>query len=55
MRAFAEALPDVEFVQQAVAQLPWGHNLVLLDRLNTPEERRWYAAQALEPAGHAMC
>ena len=48
MRAFAEAWPNAEFVQQAAAQLPWGHNLVLLDRLNTPTERRWYAAQAIE-------
>lgn len=48
MRAFAEAWPDSEFVQQAVAQLPWGHNLVLLDRLPGPETRRWYAAQAIE-------
>jgi predicted nuclease of restriction endonuclease-like (RecB) superfamily len=31
MRAFAEAWPDAEIVQQAVGQLPWGHNLVLLD------------------------
>jgi len=48
MRAFAEAWPDGEFVQQAAAQLPWGHNLVLLDRLDTPDERRWYAAKAIE-------
>ena len=48
MRAFAEAWPELEFVQQAAAQMPWGHNLVLLDRLNTPEERRWYAAKAIE-------
>lgn len=40
MRAFAEAWPDAEFVQQVAAQLPWGHNLVLLDRLNAPEDRR---------------
>lgn len=33
MRAFAEAWPDLEFVQQAAAQLPWGHNVVLLDKL----------------------
>ena len=33
MRAFAEAWPDAEFVQEVLAQLPWGHNLVLLDRL----------------------
>ena len=48
MRAFAEAWPDTEFVQQAVAQLPWGHNLVLLDRLNTETERRWHAAKTIE-------
>jgi len=48
MRAFAEAWPDAEFVQQAVAQLPWGHNVVLLDRLPGPETRRWYAAKAIE-------
>ena len=48
MRAFAEAWPNAEFVQQAVAQLPWGHNLVLLDKLNTPEERQWYADNALK-------
>ncbi len=48
MRAFAEAWPDGEFVQQAVAQLPWGHNLVLLDKLTTAEQRRWYAAKAIE-------
>ena len=44
MRAFADAWPDGEFVQQAVARLPWGHNLVLLDRLPGPETRKWYAA-----------
>jgi predicted nuclease of restriction endonuclease-like (RecB) superfamily len=48
MRAFAEAWPEAEIVQQAAALLPWGHNLVLLDRLNTPQERRWYAAKAIE-------
>jgi predicted nuclease of restriction endonuclease-like (RecB) superfamily len=48
MRAFAEAWPDAAIVQQAVAQLPWGHNLVLLDKLPGPETRRWYAAKAVE-------
>jgi predicted nuclease of restriction endonuclease-like (RecB) superfamily len=38
MRAFADAWPDEAFVQQAVARLPWGHNMVLLDRL--PGQRR---------------
>jgi predicted nuclease of restriction endonuclease-like (RecB) superfamily len=48
MRAFAEAWPDGEFVQQVVALLPWGHNVRLLDALNAPEERSWYARQAIE-------
>lgn len=48
MRAFAEAWPDAEIVQQAAAQLPWGHNLVLLDRLKQPAERLAYARAAIE-------
>ncbi|WP_187436051.1 PDDEXK nuclease domain-containing protein [Bradyrhizobium hipponense] len=48
MRAFAEAWPDGEFVQQVVALLPWGHNVRLLDAVKSPEERAWYARQAIE-------
>ena len=48
MRAFAEAWPDAEIVQQVVAQLPWGHNVRLLDFLKVPEHRAWYARQAIE-------
>ena len=48
MRAFAEAWPEVDFVQGVLAQLPWYHQLALLDKLNNSEERRWYAAKAIE-------
>jgi len=48
MRAFAEAWPDAEFVQEVLAQLPWYHQLALLDKLSDPESRRWYAAKAIE-------
>jgi predicted nuclease of restriction endonuclease-like (RecB) superfamily len=48
MRAFAEAWPDESFVQGVLAQLPWYHQLALLDKLPGPETRRWYAAQAIE-------
>ena len=34
MRAFAQSWPDAEFVQEVLAQLPWGHNLILLDRIS---------------------
>ena len=48
MRSFADTWTDLEFVQQAVAQLPWGHNLVLLDKLSTQEARIWYAKKTIE-------
>ena len=47
MRAFAEAWPDAAIVQQAVGQLPWGHNLVLLTRLKHSDQRLAYAQRAL--------
>jgi predicted nuclease of restriction endonuclease-like (RecB) superfamily len=48
MRAFAEAYPEEQFVQQVVAQIPWGHNVRILDALDAPEEREWYARQTIE-------
>lgn len=47
MRAFAQAWPDAEIVQQAVGQLPWGHNLVLLTRLKDAPQRLAYAQNAI--------
>ncbi len=40
--AFAESVP------QAVAQLPWGHNVLLLERLKDADVRLWYAQAAAE-------
>lgn len=48
MRAFAAAWPDPEIVQRTVAQLPWRHNIALLDKLNTADLREWYAQTAIE-------
>jgi predicted nuclease of restriction endonuclease-like (RecB) superfamily len=47
MRAFAEAWPSAEIVQQAVGQMPWGHNLVLLTKLKDPQQRLAYAQRAV--------
>ncbi len=33
-------------MQQAVAQIPWGHNVRLLDTLDDPEVRLWYVKKA---------
>ncbi|HEY9816600.1 MAG TPA: DUF1016 N-terminal domain-containing protein, partial [Candidatus Obscuribacterales bacterium] len=47
MRAFAEAYPDEAIVQQVVGQIPWGHNIRLLEAVKDPAERLWYAQQAI--------
>ena len=46
MRAFAKAWPEPLFGQQAVSQLPWGHNVMLLTKLKDPALRLRYAEQA---------
>jgi predicted nuclease of restriction endonuclease-like (RecB) superfamily len=48
MRAFAEAWPEEEFVQQAVAQIPWGHNVRILDYVKERRDREWYVRATLE-------
>lgn len=48
MRAFAEAYPDEQFVQQLVGQIPWGHNIYILDRVKDPVEREWYIRATIE-------
>src|SRR5205807_1311303 len=48
MRAFAEAYPKRQFVQQVVAQLPWGHNIRILELLKSSKEREWYIRQAIQ-------
>ncbi|MFE9235251.1 PDDEXK nuclease domain-containing protein [Cellulosimicrobium funkei] len=49
MRRIAEVWPTAEeFGQQAVGRLPWGHVVVLLERLESREARDWYAASAAE-------
>jgi len=34
-------------VQQLVGQIPWGHNVTILSRVHDPQQREWYARQAL--------
>jgi len=45
MQTFAGAV-EGEVAQQAVAQLPWGHITVLLDKLHDPSAREFYATRA---------
>src|ERR1039458_137792 len=51
MRDFARAWPAEsvrEMLQQPAARLPWGHHMVLLDKLSEPDARLWYASYAAE-------
>lgn len=48
MRKFAEQYPDLEFVQQVVAQLPWGHNIFLMDLVSDQKVRLFYIEKTIE-------
>lgn len=63
MRAFAEAYPNFIqsnenllsndnqpsiIVQQVVAQLPWSHHLVILERIKTKQEREFYIEKVIQ-------
>lgn len=48
MRALAAAWPDESIVQGALAQLPWYHHIALLEKVHDADQRRWYAAAAVE-------
>lgn len=48
LRPFARAWPGGDAIaQHPVAQLPWGHITVLLDKVPDAAQRDWYAAQAV--------
>lgn len=49
MRAFHLAYPDeADFVTRAVSQIPWGHNIALLQKVKDPAQRLWYAERVVE-------
>lgn len=49
MRAFAAAWNDEEpIVQRPSGQLSWSHNVALLNKVDEPELRQWYARRAVQ-------
>ncbi len=48
MRAIAQAWPEASFVQRAVAQIPWGHNVRILDHVADREVREFYVRKTIE-------
>jgi predicted nuclease of restriction endonuclease-like (RecB) superfamily len=47
MRKFAESYPDPAILQALLAKIPWWHNILLLEKLDNPAERHWYAQQTI--------
>jgi predicted nuclease of restriction endonuclease-like (RecB) superfamily len=48
MRSFAETYTDEQFVQQAVGQIPWGHNVRILDKVKDAKQREFYIHKTIE-------
>jgi predicted nuclease of restriction endonuclease-like (RecB) superfamily len=47
MRQFAESYPDGIY-ETAVSQIPWGHDIALMQRLEQHKDRLWYAQQTIK-------
>lgn len=48
MSKFASTYDDIEFVQTVSAQIPWSHNVVILDKVKDYDVKLWYIKQTIE-------
>lgn len=48
MVQLAREYPDALILQQSVAKLPWGHIIVLMQRVKDIDQRLWYANQVFQ-------
>src|SRR5260221_2374799 len=48
MKAFADAWPEQSILQVALAKITWYHNLTLLEKVKSTDERLWYAEQTIQ-------
>lgn len=48
MLAFYREYPDESILPQAVAKLPWGHNILLIEKIKDQQKRFWYAEKCIE-------
>ncbi len=48
MSKFASVYTDDEFVQTVSAQIPWSHNVAILDKVKSAEQREWYIQKTAE-------
>lgn len=48
MTQFSREYPDIQIVKQVVSQIPWGHNILIIQMIDKKEERVWYAKKTIE-------
>ena len=48
MVQFSREYPDFGIVKQAVSQIPWGHNIIIMQKLDNQEERLWYVHETIK-------
>jgi predicted nuclease of restriction endonuclease-like (RecB) superfamily len=48
MQRFAKEFKDFEIVQQLVAQIPWGHIFIIMEKLNDCNQKTWYIQKTIE-------
>ncbi|MFT4061426.1 MAG: DUF1016 N-terminal domain-containing protein [Edaphocola sp.] len=48
MLAFYKEYPSDTILPQPVAKLPWGHNILLMEKVKDKEIRLWYTQQTIE-------
>lgn len=48
MAKYAQAYLDREFVQTVSAQIPWSHNIAILEKVKEPKQRIWYIQKTIE-------
>ncbi|MEM8604716.1 MAG: PDDEXK nuclease domain-containing protein [Cyanobacteria bacterium P01_H01_bin.121] len=47
MRSFAQTYPDLRIVQEVLAQITWYHNIALLEKVKSTDQRLWYAQETM--------
>lgn len=47
MVKFVKEYPNREIIEQLIGQIPWGHNIILLERIKENEERFWYIRKTI--------
>ena len=48
MAKFAAEFTDIEFVQTVSAQIPWSHNVAIMEKIKDKEQRIWYIEKTIK-------